>query len=262
MLYRGKEKWRVRWNPRRLRGPKVLRAVQWLLCLVALAVIGLRFLDFARCSDAFQVRWIRVEGAQAVLPAEVVSASGITAADNVLFFDANQARRRVEDLAYVAECSIERVFPDRVVVTLEERRPVATLVINNHLYEIDGQGMILRRLAQGEGYPGPLITNLPGVVYAEPGQRLDNPSLDAALAIWQALEVSGLVDVLTVSELAALGEKEVLMFCRELPFAVRWGRGDALTQAQRLAVLLDRKGGRLDCEEYLDLRFDADLACR
>lgn len=65
-----------------------------------------------------------------------------------------------------------------------------------------------------------------------------------------------------VSEISAARANEILMYCEELPFEIRWGRGDPVAQAERLDFLWNAKGGHLECAEYLDLRFDNDLVCR
>ncbi len=249
-------------NPRQFRDRPMAYVLQWVVCVAIIAGGGYLFYLYLHESDGFSVRWIRVEGARVLDPEAILAASGITTADNLLFFDADAARARVEAMPYVKSCRLERVFPDRVVLTLEERAPVATLLVDNHLFELDAEGVVLRELPANAPYPGPLVTNVPHLGYVEPGQQLAQPPVAAALAVWDAFsEVSMAQDVI-VSELAAFGENEVLMYCDELPFEIRWGRRDFMNQARRLDLLWRKMGKQVDCQEYLDLRFGKDLACK
>ena len=190
-----------------------------------------------------------------------MAASQITRADNLLFFDRVGACARVEAMPYVKECCLDRVFFDQVVLTVEERTPVVTLLESNRLFELDAEGVVLRQLPADAVNPGPLVTNVPGLGYVEPGQRLSEAAVKAALGVWGAFMGTSMAGDVTVSELAAFGKNEVLMYCDELPFEIRWGRGDFAERARRLDILWREKGGELPCTQYLDLRFDRDLAC-
>jgi len=256
------EKRRGRRLVKRLRDRRVVYVAQWAVCVGIVVVVVYLFYRHVEASPMFSVQWVRVEGANRVDPADVLAASGITAADNLLFFDETAARARVEAMPYVKTCRLERVFPDRVVLTLEERVAVATLLVDNHLYALDGKGVVVRELAANAAYPGPLVTNVPDVGLVEPGQQLFQESLVAALAVWEAFSGISMAQDVTVSELAALGRDEVLMYCDELSFEIRWGRGDFAAQARRLDILWQEKGETIGCEEYLDLRFGKDLVCK
>lgn len=67
---------------------------------------------------------------------------------------------------------------------------------------------------------------------------------------------------ITVSEIAALSERELVMYCDDLVYEIRWGHDDVEGQAMRLNVLWESEGGSLNCNEYLDLRFEDNLVCK
>ena len=82
------------------------------------------------------------------------------------------------------------------------------------------------------------------------------------MVLWQAFEESRLHDVLTVSELAVYDADDIRMYCDEVPYELRWGRGHFERQVRRLEVLWSELDGVLGCTEYLELRFDRVLACK
>jgi cell division septal protein FtsQ len=169
---------------------------------------------------------------------------------------------RVRALPYVDECQVTTVFPDTVNVEITERTAYATVLVQNRLFTIDREGRVLSELAPGERGVGPLITSLPGPPTAEPGHSLDCAPLREALAVWEAFSSSDVATVLQLSELAAIHENDIRMYCENLPYEIRWGRGVYAEQADRLDALWRAKGGRLPCSQYLDLRFGRDLVCK
>ena len=249
-------------SPERFWDGPTAQMLQWVVCLAILAVMGYRFHAYLRVSPAFAVQWVSVEGAAAVAPAAVLAASGITKEDNLLFLDRWAVRGSVEAMPYIKTCALERVFPNQVVLSVLERDPVATLLVNNHLFELDREGVVLRQVAADAAHPGPLITNVPDLVSVEPGQRLDRPPVSTALAAWDAFERVPMAAEVAVSELAALDENEIVMVCDDLPYEIRWGRGDFSRQARLLNVLWEDMGQAIGCQEYLDLRFGDDLVCK
>lgn len=249
-------------NPRRFRDRPVAYVLQWAAVLGLLAGGGALFYRYLQRSAVFSVRWVQVQGARVLDPQEVLRTSGITTEDNLVFLDAVAVRSRLEALPHIKTCRVDRLFPDRVLLALEERAPVATLLACNRLFALDPEAVVLCEIPAHEVHPGPLVTNVPGLGFLEPGQQLTQREVSAALAVWDAFYRLDMASDVTVSELAALGEDEILMYCDELPFEFRWGRRNFASQARLLDILWRETGRDLPCEEYLDLRFDGDLVCK
>lgn len=214
-------------------------------------------------SPRFQVKNIRVMGANFLKEEAVINAAGIHTGDNLLMSDSERIRSQVEKVPYVRRCEVQRVYPDMVIVIhVEERCPVATLLVNSRAFELDAEGMALRELELRDHPVGPLITNIPGVEVVELGQKIDNPSLKAALQVWEAFQTDPLADELNMSEISAPSPNEIATYFDEVAFEVRWGRGDFKREARNFDILWHEKGGKMPCAEYLDLRFDDDVVCR
>jgi cell division protein FtsQ len=93
--------------------------------LVAIAVFGILVAVgwLVVHSPLLDVDQVRVTGTQLVAPGDVRRASGIRAGDALLFVDTGAAERRVEQLAWVDEASVERRLSGELVVRVTERRP-------------------------------------------------------------------------------------------------------------------------------------------
>jgi hypothetical protein len=107
-----------------------------------------------------------------------------------------------------------------------------------------------------------MITNLGGVDVVEVGDTIDSESLRFALDRWDAFRASDVGQAVTLSEISAESPERVLMFVDEWPFEVRCGRGDPWPQVARLNALWIELEGKIECAEYLDLRFGEDVVCR
>jgi cell division protein FtsQ len=62
----------------------------------------------------------------------------------------DERRRRLLAIDWVADASVSRVWPDRLVIRIRERKPVAFVSFRSGLLLIDAQGVLLEPPAQAE----------------------------------------------------------------------------------------------------------------
>lgn len=246
----------------RVSGRGVAFVLEGLVCLAVLGGSILAFYRYAQVSAYFSVRQVRVEGVRLLNPEYVVSVAGVTTDDNVVFLNLRRIQDRVETIPYVRTCQASRVFPDTVVIRVEERQAVATLLADNHLFEVDDECTVLRQLKPFDPYAAPFITDVGGLGFVEPGQSLLDTPLEEALAAWRAFQETPMAENVVVSEIAASSENTIRMYFDDFPYEVRWGRGNFQQQAQNFHDLWAHLDERIACQEYLDLRFGNDLACK
>lgn len=246
---------------RRRRFRTLCGAIRLALAFAAVSSIGYAISRYVMTSPRFQVRNIRVEGANVLREERIMEAAGITSADNVLLSDTEAIRERVAALPYVKRAEVQRVYPDTVVIRIEERVAAAILLVNNRAYEVDAEGVVLRAVNPVSAPAMPLITNVPNLPVLEPGTQIIEPAFYNALEVWRAFCSVPLSQELTLSELSAEAANTIRMICDEIPYEIRWGRTDFYLQAQRLEALWRQRGGVLPCAAYLDLRFDNDVVC-
>ncbi len=234
-----------------------------LLCAAAvLSALGYGIASYAREAEQFYAKTVAIEGLKLLDRFDVTKASGVTSETNLLFLNPEEVAHRVEELAGVRRCAVRRILPDTVLLEIEERVPAATLLVRNHAYLIDAEGVVLKAMKPGELPVGPFITQAPLPSVLSAGARVEDETVHMALAVREALANSSLKDVFTISELAAYAPNDIRMYCSELPYEIRWGREDPRTAARRLEALWAETGGQPECEQYLDLRFGQWVACK
>jgi cell division protein FtsQ len=76
---------------------------------------------------------------------DLLAALGTTRGAPILAFDVNLAKERVEKLPWVRRASVERMFPDTVLLTVEERAPLALWQHEGTFALIDYEGEVILR---------------------------------------------------------------------------------------------------------------------
>ncbi len=71
------------------------------------------------------------------------AALGVTKGDPILAFSVEQARKRIEELSWVEQATVERRLPNTVVVVLQERRPFAIWQNQGKFVLIDRAGLVV-----------------------------------------------------------------------------------------------------------------------
>jgi hypothetical protein len=250
-------------EPRRhlMEGP-LGRLTEALVCFAFIGCVVWGFHSYAFNSGKYNVKTIRVEGAIALSEAEIIKTSGVTSDDCIFLLDAGKVRERVAGMPYVRECWVEKIFPGRVIIRISEREALATLLVNNRAFAIDRDGHVLRELNQDEPPIGPFITDVADVGYVEVGKQLKQAPLHEAVAVWEAFRNTSMASEVTVSEICALRDTRVCMYCDDYGCEIRWGRGNLDAQAWKLDVFWKSQNKRIACNEYVDLRFGNDVVCR
>jgi len=253
---------RVRRDARRRARRYLLKAFEVALFVGIVGAFGFYFSEYTRESDDFVVREVVIHGLAELDDATVIRHAAIQSGGNMFTLNEREIEERIEALARVKACEVERVYPQTIAIHLEERYPVASLHVGATAYELDAEGVVLREYAPHELPHEPYITNVPGVEFVSAGDRIRHPALKAALRVRDAFYHSPLARELTVSEIAAYSPDDIRMYCEEIPYEVRWGRNRFERAAARFFALWRGLEGDLDCTAYLDLRFGDDVPCK
>ena len=115
----------------------------------------------------FGLEKITISGMKQLRISEVLTAANITPKGSLPFLDANEARIRLERLPLIKTASLRKLYPDQVIITIEERIPHAIWQNEGELYIIARDGTVID-LMQDERF-----LNLPFVVGEYANTRTD-----------------------------------------------------------------------------------------
>jgi cell division septal protein FtsQ len=246
---------------RKPRRASLLYILEAIVCLSAMGAFGYAVSTYVIDSPHFQVKTILIDGANVLREETILDAAQVTSSDNALFLDGSGPADRVTALPYVKTAEVSRAYPDTIIIRVEERTPVATLLIHHRAFELDRGGVVLRELPVLSTHAGPLITNVPNLDVVSPGEQLTHEGLLRTLQFWEHFSGSVLANEVTVSEISLAEADMIGLYCDELPFAIRFGESEFLAQMERLNVLWSKEGVNLACQQYLDMRFGQSVVC-
>jgi cell division protein FtsQ len=73
----------------------------------------------------FKIAAVAVSGEKHLSREEVLAAAGVTGRASLLFFDVADARARLLTNPWIAEATVQKLLPDRIVISISERKPFA-----------------------------------------------------------------------------------------------------------------------------------------
>jgi cell division protein FtsQ len=132
------------------------------LSVLATAVVAYVAADFALSSPYFRLsrpEQIEVRGNVQVRREAVLERFSSDLGRSTLRVPLEQRRAALEQIPWVARARVERILPDRIRVTIEERKPVAFLRQGADLALIDAHGVVLDRPLKAE-FQFPVVAGL------------------------------------------------------------------------------------------------------
>jgi cell division protein FtsQ len=238
---------------RRVRPGRGLHAALLAASFAAGSLAGLRFGDIALARalpGAVGVRALALIGSAHTEPKRIAEASGLAAGVPLAQVDAGALAARLEQLPWVASARVARLAPNRVVVGIQERIPVAVAVLaDGTRLLVDAEGTAFAPAPPGT--EGPELRGLARV----PAPPAPDPALAGGvqlLAAWAALglpELRGL-------EIAGDAPAELpAALLREPELRVLIGAGESAAKLERLEEILAGARAELARVAEIDLRF-------
>jgi len=176
-------------------------AVTFLQCLLILlagasAVLGsmIAYQKLLQCSY-LTVKKITIAGCGRYLPDNIVSMAGINRETNLLAIDLKGMCRRLEQSPWIERAQVKRNFPDRLSISILERKPVALINLDG-LHLVDDKGTVFKR-AEGEealGEDGRVLPILTGIDREEVMNHRHGaaPLISQALTFLRSAEQEGI----------------------------------------------------------------------
>lgn len=103
-----------------------------------------RGIDSAHRGLGLAVAEVTASGRDRAGPGALREALGVRIGDPILRLDLDELKTRLETLGWVREASVSRQLPDRLHISIEERRPFARWQIGGRTALIDEDGVVIR----------------------------------------------------------------------------------------------------------------------
>ena len=111
-------------------------------------------------SPYFAIKEVAVRGVRELTEKEVLELAKVKPQTNIMGINKEVIASRVAVNPWVKTIYIGRELPDRLVLDIRERKPVALVKENGIFYLIDGEGHIFKKLSHGDDVDLPVITGV------------------------------------------------------------------------------------------------------
>jgi len=189
----GKDRRRARRRARlrRLLPLLVLTAAAWFAVVV--------FSHWLLTTPRFSVATVDVRGASRVPPARILAAAAVEPGTSLFRLDPRAIAGRVAAIPEIRRADVVREFPDRVVISVEERRPF-TLVHSGRLHWLDEEGRLLGASPEAVVPQVPVVSGLSDDEVASM-RSAPSPKALAAIALIRVLLRTGSALAAEISEI-------------------------------------------------------------
>jgi hypothetical protein len=171
------------------------------LALLVVLVIGVVGVNFALTNLAFRVQEVSVVGTQNQALVNSIEHMGIQG-QNIFLLDTTALAARIEMVPRVASASLEKQWPDQLMVTVAERVGVLLWQTKQGTYGVDRQGVVIAAASETAGADQLMtVADMRGRQVGvsgqpiEPGVRLNQADVAFALQVFAQLpQVTGIND--------------------------------------------------------------------
>lgn len=130
-------------------------------------------LYFLLFTDFFNIKDIEVEGNNMVAKDEILVKCGIKKSDNIFMFNKKNVVNSLVKIPYIKEARLMRLFPDRVLINIEERKPIGIFYVNNNFAYVDSQEIVVDNTDDIYSSDIPVITIADGSIQStQAGQTI------------------------------------------------------------------------------------------
>ncbi len=133
----------------------------------------------------FRVREVEVEGGRKISRETLLSLTVIEGMPNLFSVRLKEVVKRLESHPWIEQVKVRKVFPNKILIQIEERKPMAIIQLGE-LYYIDTRGEIFSPLGERDEYNYPYLTGLTR-------QVLEKDPVEAKRLIKKALELLRIV---------------------------------------------------------------------
>ena len=146
----------------------------------------------------FRVREVEVEGSRKMTKETLLSLTMMEGMPNLFSVNLKKVVKRLESHPWIEQVRVKKVFPNKILIQIEERKPMAIIQLGE-LYYIDTHGEIFSPVGDRDDYNYPYLTGLTR-------QFLEKEPVEAKRLIMKALEFLKIVEQEKVPPLKELSE--------------------------------------------------------
>jgi len=191
-------------------------------------------------SDFFQITTMKIDGTRMVCKEQITALSKVDIHSNLLAINTSQVKSLLESHPWIAWADITRDWPNRLMISVKEKKPVALLSRNSGLFYLDSKGRIIASASSSQELDFPVITGLESYAFNSTHSTQAPEILQEALVLLKlAARNNSILSEQNISEIHVTKNGELLLYLLERAFPIYMGEGrDISTRYYRLVKVL------------------------
>ena len=171
---------------------------------------------------------------------QIAALSRVDIHSNLLAINTSEVKALLESHPWIAGADVIRDWPNRLVITVMEKKPVALLSRDSGLFYLDNKGMIIAAAGPSQELDFPVITGLEDF----PFKPADDKQVPESLKqIMDLLKLAGRNNTIlpeqNISQVHVSKNGELVLYLLERAFPIYLGReGEMSTKYYRLVKVL------------------------
>ena len=211
-----------------------------------------------RNSDFFQVTSLKIEGNRMTSKEQIAALSKVDIHSNLLAIKVSEVKSLLESHPWIASVDISRDWPNRLLITVKEKKPVALLSRDSGLFYLDNKGMIIAAAAPSQELDFPVITGLENFAFSPTSDNRVPESLQQSMILLKLADRNNIIlPEQNISEIHISRDGELILYLLEKAFPIYLGKdGDVSTRYYRLVKVLRDLYKSKEFSEVSYIRFD------
>jgi hypothetical protein len=215
--------------------------------------------DLAIADSRFRIEAIEYYGAEHLDEPAVSNLIDQSLPGQLLALDLDKVRALVEAEVWVRRATVRRILPNRLEIHVEERTPTAVAAIDNELFVVDDEGVVLDHFGSSYLYlDQPIVKGLRSLA-REDSLHENAVRIQAFLSVVEALKTPGVDHNSSISEIDVGNIERIAVIPKDEPIAIYLGgnrfrkRYETFLSQKQLYYKLKKKYGLI---EYVDVTYD------
>lgn len=212
--------------------------------------------------DFFQITAVKIDGNRMTSKEQITALSRVDIHSNLLAINVSLVVSLLESHPWIARAEVVRDWPNRLIIHLKEKSPVALLNRESGLFYLDPKGEIIAAADSSQELDFPVITGLENFPFnmADTG-KIPLPLLNVLDLLKLANRNNPILPEQNISEIHIAEKGELILFLLDRPFPIYLGsEGKISTRYYQLVkVLRDLYKSREFAEvSYIRLDYQKD----
>ena len=116
--------------------------------------------NYLLSASYFEIKEISVRGVKELTEKDILAMAKIQPRSNILAVSTDVVAGRIAANPWVKQIYVGRELPDRLVLDVRERTPIALLKQAGNFYLMDGEGVVFKKLSKGDDVDLAIVTGV------------------------------------------------------------------------------------------------------